>query len=252
MLGRSNVNKIITIGTAFLLGVGAGLIIQSKDWASFLTSYIPALATLVAAFYGAKFAFEFQNNKELEAEKNHNIVAVNRAIFTLSRMANNLFLYQKDFINPVRNKQAAFLDLRPTLEMEKELIKLDAEALYFLLDTDFRNLLGEVVIEDERYRAAIDAINIRSNLHLQHVQPMLEKAGFKSGITAIVSELELEGVLGNRLYSTIKESTDQVIFHVDSTVESLKQVAEKLKDSIKTIYPDEKVIKFVLSDNATK
>lgn len=166
-------NKTIYLGSAFLLGVGAGLIIQGKDWANFLTSYIPALATLVAAYYGAKFAFQFQNDKELIAEKKHNIISANTAIFTLSRMANKLFIYQRDIIEPFLNKATAFIEMPPTLDIDKEHIKLNIETLYFLLQTNDRNILGEVLIEEERYRSAIDAINKRSQLHLEEVHQFL-------------------------------------------------------------------------------
>lgn len=244
MLGKNKMNKIIALGTAFLLGAGAGLVIQSKDWPSFLTSYIPALATLVAAYYGAKYAFQFQNDKELIAEKNHNIVSANAAIFTLSRMANKLFNYRRDVITPVLNKTSAFIEMQPTLDMEKEHIKLNIEALYFLLQTSDKNILGEVMVEEERYRSAIEAINKRSQLHLQEMQPVLEKAGFVEGGNYTLEQFEK--ILGNRLYITMQEATEQVITHVDSTITSLKQTADKLTTIIKEQYPNETVIRFVL------
>ena len=232
-----------------MLGVGAGLIIQNKDWSNFLTSYIPALATLVAAYYGARFAFDFQNKKESDDERKHNLIAANKAIFTLSRMANDLFVYQRDYINPVRDQKEIFLSLRPTNQFDKELFELDIEALSFLLNTDFRTLLSEVAIEGERYRSAINAINLRSDIHLHEVQPKLESAGFKDGKTTVITEADLDRILGNRLYSILKETTDQVIFHVDSTIESLKLIAKKLKDCMKSIYPDEKIITFSLPED---
>lgn len=61
----------------------------------------------------------------------------------------------------------------PTLDIDKEHIKLNIETLYFLLQTNDRNILGEVLIEEERYRSAIDAINKRSQLHLEEVHQFL-------------------------------------------------------------------------------
>lgn len=232
--------------------MGAGLIIQSKDWNSLLTSYIPALATLVAAFYGAKFAFEFQNKKDIELAKKINVSSVNKTIFNLSRMANSLFVYQRDFINPVRNKPGIFLELRPIPEMNTESIQITPESLHFILDTDFRNLASEILIEEERFKTALNVINLRSILHLQEVQPLMERAGFTSGTTIIITAAEIEKILGNRICSMIKESTNEVIFHVDSTIESIKEISEKLKNSIKTIYPDEPIIAFVLPESKTK
>ena len=64
--------RIFTFGVPFIVGVGAGWIVQGRHWDAFLTSYVPALATLVAAFYGAKYAFQFQKDKEMEDNKRQN------------------------------------------------------------------------------------------------------------------------------------------------------------------------------------
>ncbi len=107
-MGHLNLNRVIAFGTAFILGVGAGWIIQGEYWSIFLTSYIPALATLLAAFYGAKYAFKFQIDKEAENKRKLDLVSANSAIFTLMRMANALVVYQKRHINVVRESPMRF------------------------------------------------------------------------------------------------------------------------------------------------
>lgn len=176
-----NVNRIITPGATFILGFAAGWLIAGQRWDVFLTSYIPSLATLVAAFYGAKFAFQFQNDKERKESKSRNVVNGNSSIFALMRMANKLASFQRQVINPFRTSPAGLLAIPATNQLEKDDIKLNIEKLYFLLDTADKNLLGEVMIEEERYRSAIEAINMRSRLHMSEVQPKLESAGFVIG-----------------------------------------------------------------------
>lgn len=237
---------LLASGTAFILGVGAGWIIQGRLWDVFLTSYIPALATLVAAFYGAKYAFQFQKDKELEEVKRRNIVNVNATIFTLSRMANELFLYQRDVIEPVRNSPACFIELRPTLELEKEIIQVDLEALYFLLETNHRNLVGEIVSLLTGYRTVIEAINKRSAIHLDSIQPTLEKAGLQSNGNYTIEEIK--EFLGDRLYGTLVDSTDQVIEIVDEVLVSIKDSAKKLRVAALDLYPGENVISFALPE----
>jgi hypothetical protein len=237
-------NKIIAYGTAFILGVGAGWLVQGCHWDVFLTSYIPALATLLAAFYGAKYAFQFQINKEEEDIKRRNIVSANITLFNLSRMANKLVVYQRDIINPERNSPLRFLAIRPTSSLEKEHVKLNVDGLYFLLETDAMNLLGEVMVEEERYRTSMDAINLRSEYHINKIQPLLEKAGFISGNSYSLDQIK--NILGPAAYDTLQETTEQMIEHVDRTLISLKSIADKLKVSIKTQHPDSIVISFVL------
>jgi len=48
--------------------------VQGKLWNVFFTSYVPALATLVAAYFGARYAFDFQHNKEIEEKRQEQIV----------------------------------------------------------------------------------------------------------------------------------------------------------------------------------
>lgn len=238
--------KHFAIALAFILGVGAGWIIQGRHWNVFLTSYIPALATLVAAFYGAKFAFKFQQDKEKQETTQRNLLNANSALFSMSRMANKLFLYQRDVINPVRNSPGKFLELPPTQDLEKEFIEFETQSLVFLLETTYINLLGEVLIEVERYRTTIEAINTRSRLHIQTIQPRIEQANFPANKKISISEIE--NCLGDRLSTTLRQSTDQVIDHVDSSLESIKTIASKLQKAIKDLYPTAKVISFSLPE----
>lgn len=236
---------IITFGVPFILGVGAGWLIQGRHWDVFLTSYVPALATLVAAFYGAKYAFQFQKDKENEDIKKRNIVNGNSVIFNMMRMTTNLRNFQRQIIDPARNLPVRFIQMRSTLHLIDEDIKLNIESVYFLLEADERNILGELVTEEARYRAALNAVNERSRLHREEIQPSLERAGIIEG--GDYSLAQIENALGNRLYITIQHATDEAINHVDSTIVSLKQIADKLRASLKKIYPDEIIIGFEIT-----
>jgi hypothetical protein len=236
-------NKVISIGTAFVLGVGAGWIVQGRYWDVFLTSYIPALATLLAAFYGAKYAFQFQKDKELDELKNLNLTHANSIVFDLMRMANTLFIYQRDFINPIKSSPSYFLKLRPSPPLEK-LVHLNIEGLYFLLETDHRNLVGEIIAEEEKYRSVIDSINARSRLHLEQFQPALEQYSLH-GEPSLNS---IRASVGDRIYVSLKNSTDEVINQVENYVVSLEAVGNKLTKCIKQIYPNDAVISFKLPE----
>lgn len=204
------------------------------------------IVTFVAAWAGGWAAFNAERTtrerKEKEDIKRRNIVNGNSSIFTLIRMLNKLVGLQRQIIEPIRDSHSRFLDMPPTAIVEKDDIKLNIENLYFLLETVDMNLLAEVIIEEERYRSAIDAINLRSQLHLHEVQPLLEHNGFVQG--GNYSFAEIEGMLGQRLYATIILATDQAIDHVDKAVVSIKTVSDKLTASLKKQYPDEKIIKF--------
>lgn len=235
-----NINLTISIGASFILGTVAGWIAKGNHLDYLFSHYVPALVTLVAAFYGAKFAFNFQENKEEQEQTNKNVVSGNLAIFKLITMLNSLLSYQKQIIEPVRNKPTAFLEMNPTLKQKKDNISIDINSLAFLLGTDDRNLIGELSVEEARYEATIAAINDRSEVHRHEAQPTLDASKIKNG--GDYSHGEIKDALGERLFHTLHQATDQVVYNVDTTIISLKDMADKLTKSLKKQYPNETIL----------
>ncbi len=232
-------NKIISIGFVLLLGIALGWYIKGKHLETLFTVYLPAMATLMAAYFGAKYAFDLQAEKEKEIIKQRNVVNANLTIFNILRMINNLLNYQQQIINPVRDKPTSFLEMSPTLPSEKDKISLNIEMLSFLLSTNNPNILGELSIEDSRYQRAVDAIKERSRIHFSEAQPLLEKAGIIQGGDYLFKDIEKAS--GNRLYTTLQQSTKQIIEHVDGAIDSLRKVGNELRKAIEDLYPEEKI-----------
>lgn len=234
------VNIPISVGVSFILGTGAGWIAKGKHVDYLFTHYVPAIVTLLAAYYGARFAFEFQRRKEKQEQQNRNIVSGNLAIFKLITMINSLLSYQRQIIEPIRGKKTAFLEMAPTLTQQRDNVSIDIDSLAFLFGTDEQNLVGELSVEEARYEAAIAAINERSKVHRYEVQPTLDAAGIVNGGNYLHEVIQ--SALGERLFHTLHQSTEQVICHVDSTILSLKEMSDKLTKTLKKLYPDERII----------
>lgn len=238
----NNYNRLILAGISFILGTAAGWIAQGRFFNILITSYVPALATLLAAYFGAKYAFDFHSNKEIKDVKRRNIVNGNIVIFNLGLMVNNLLNYQKQIIDPVRGKPSAFLEMSSTTPLQKEDISIDLNSIYYILETEDRNLLGEISVEVLRYQKALDAINERSIIHIREVQPNLEKAGIVEQETYHLEQIE--AALGSRLYAITNQTTEQVVKHIDNTLLSLQDVSSKLTQSLKKQFPGETIINF--------
>jgi hypothetical protein len=236
-----NINKIIYVVFVLLIGIVIEWHVKGEHMETIFTTYLPALATLMAAYFGAKYAFDLQSNKEKETLKQRNIINGNLAIFNILRMINNLLNYQRQIIDPVRDKPTAFLEMSPTLPSEKDVISLNIESLSFLLEIVEPNILGELTIQESRYQRAIDAIQERTRVHRDEAQPILEMAGISTG--TIHSFEEIETALGERLHTTLQQSTKQIIEHVDDTIISLQEVGNKLSQILQELYPKEKIIK---------
>ena len=234
-----HINKAISIAFILLIGIALGWFIKGENLGAVFKVYLPAMATLMAAYFGAKYAFDLQTEKEKATIKQSNIVNGNLAIFNILRMINNLLDYQKQIIDPVRNKPTSFLEMSPTLPSEVDNVSLNIEKLSFLLATDDPNILGELSIEESRYQRAMDAIKERSRIHRNEAQPLLDRAGIIHGGNYTFEEIK--SALGNRLYTTLQQSTKQIVEHVDATIDSLREIGNKLHKALKGLYPNEEV-----------
>ncbi len=238
------ISKCVIIAVfTFIFGATIGWIAQGRFLSILFTSYVPALAalaTILAAYFGAKYAFDCQNNKETENTKRKNILNGNVVIFNISRMINYLLGFQKQVIDTVRTKPNAFLIMPPTILISKEDISVDLSSIYYILDTEDINLLGELSTELSKYIKTLDVINERSRIHIREVQPILKKAGIVHD--GDYSLEQIKAVLGDRLYVTMQGGTKQVIEYVDNTLLSLQEVGSKLTQSLKKQFPDEAII----------
>lgn len=86
---------------------------------------IDALATLIAAFAGAWFAFLYQNRQKQSEERKENISAGNRALATLLQQTNTLKIYQKDIIDPCRDDPGIHIAIKPTLPYREDALAFD-------------------------------------------------------------------------------------------------------------------------------
>lgn len=235
---------IIPVGSSFILGVGLGWIAKGDFLVLLFSTYLPALVTLLAAYYGAKFAFDFQMDKELEEKRNSDVTNGNLAIFKLLSMLNTLLAYQKQIIEPHRGKPTAFLEMDATHEQVKEDININVDKISFLLNTVDRNLLGEITVEMERFKSAMTAINERSSLHRHEIQPVLESKGIVQGGKYTLKEIE--NALGERLFISLNGATEQVVFHVESTIDSIKIIGKKLTSALKREFPDSEIMEIAI------
>ena len=207
-----------------------------------MDTIITAIATLAAAYFGALFAFKFQERNEDRKIKASNIAAGNRAMFLLLRQFNELSVVKKQIIDPHREHPAKFVVMRPSLPLNYENLRVEVNSLSFLLETKHRQILMDLLIEENRFHTALQTVNERSKLHLQEVQPILEKAGIVEG--GDYSLQQLEEALGNRLFIQISRATDEMLDHVDSGIKSLLEMGDKLYEALRDLYPGETFIQY--------
>lgn len=203
---------------------------------------ISAMVTLAAAFLGAWSAFKLEDRARKRKKVEENIAAGNRAIFMLLRMFNELFNIQQQVIEPVREHPAKSIVMLPLLTRDFDELRFEVDNLSFLLETKNRQILMELLVEENRFHTAIRLLNERSNLHLRKAQPLLEKAGIVEG--GEYTKDQVAGALGQRIFNQLQRYTDQVIWHIDQSIMYLQEASKRLHSALTNMYPDTKFIRF--------
>ncbi|WP_460139650.1 hypothetical protein [Pseudomonas sp. S2_E01] len=205
--------------------------------AAFAKDFLPAVATLIAAYAGAWYGAALVRDAAQEDERKRQIGAGARAMFTLWRQVNIVAQIQLDFVDDYRDNPSVVISLPPIDYPLDEPPRLDLDSLAFFLDLGDSGVLETLVIAEQNFLHALDVVRTRSALHLTQIQPILEKILPKGGP---VSHASLEQALGPRLFSQLIDQTKRLIFRVDRSIEDLDKVADELYAALKKGFPDAK------------
>ncbi len=220
---------------------------KSLSW--IFTIVLPAILPLLSVIAGAKYAFSLharEKEKEILSQK---IAAGNRAIHSLYTISNKLANFNDQHLEKYKNDKSAFINMRGLIVPLKHNIDLDFGPISFLFETKFRNLLGEISIGLEKYQSTIELIDYRSNLHIEKIQPLLDKEGVAEN-SDITREKTIY-TLGRVNFSLIKNSTDYIFTLTPSTITYLKDITNKLSNALEKLFPRNRneIIKVVWLEN---
>lgn len=168
------------------------------------------MATLIGAFLGAMLAFLFQLLLHRKQEQKAALMSAHRMLFCLLQQMNTIMLVQKDFIAPHLNDPGRFISIPAIHEFDFEKNSFDFSTFDFMLETnESRMIMYDLYLAQESYIEALRALNERSRLHRDEVQPRLASAGIGNGST--VTNGDVKQALGSLVFPSIVTMTDQVI-----------------------------------------
>lgn len=200
---------------------------------------VSIVATLIASFTGAWFAFYFHDRKEKRSEDRKKKAAINKAIFTIFRQYNSLLLIKKN-IDPYRDIPIRAFCMLANIGSTYN-IELDDKELFFILETIKPDFLFRILVEHERYKQAVFTYDLRTRHHIEEIQPALEKNNLTD---RHVSLDEFKTKLGLKLFVSSNKLADSLFEHVYETIESHKKIGLELFDFAKKLYPKDSFIKF--------
>lgn len=202
-----------------------------------------SLATLAAAYFGAKYAFSLQNEKEKRTSDAADVKAANSAIFELARTYNKFLAIKKQFIDEHRGKAERHLMIMPVAGMSWEPPKFNYDTISFLFKSSDPNLLGTLPLVEQEIASILDLIKQRSAMHVDVLQPAVEKLSQRVGEQVTLKQIEDE--LGQRLAATLKMITDFMIQGVDNVLAGCMEHMTKIKFETDKIYPGHVVIRMI-------
>ncbi len=152
---------------------------DSQSLMGIVALVVNGAVALAAAFAGSWSAFKLADREKARERLQDQVAAVNKAQFVLIQQVNLLKQIQSNTVNPVREHAMRFVAMRPLLPQGKSVPRLDFQTLSFLLEADDRELLFKLLLEQERFDTAVQALNERSRLHREAMQPRLIAGGIK-------------------------------------------------------------------------
>lgn len=198
---------------------------SSPDFAALLKPFTPdafanGFATLVGALVGAMLAYLLQRRLQANQEHKVALMAAHRLMFSLLQQMNTIILIQRDYVFPQLSNPGRFISIPATPPYDPKKNVLELPELSFMLENgSSRKLLYEFYIAQENYIEAINQWNLRSDFHLERLQPALACSGIPNG--GLVTEAALRKALGEQVFSHAVNATN-------NAVESLQRAFQKL------------------------
>ena len=239
--GDKQILLAIVVG---LLGFAMGLLSELNSMDFPLEAVTGPLMTLVAAFFGAWYAFKLHDNKDKRKRTEHDVKAANRAIFEISRHCNRLATYRKQFLEGKRNDPYRDYSILPVAGFSWENPEIDYDSLFFLFESSELDLVTEISSVEQEIISAVDVIRQRSEFHVKRLQPVIEKLEKQHGPT--FSPNLISSALGPKDSRVLRMLTDYNYTCVDSAITEMQKVMEKLAGEVRILYPGHVVISFKL------
>lgn len=201
---------------------------------------ISGALTLVAAFAGSWSAFKLEDRARNRVSTRKQIAAINRAQFVLIQQWNELWNLKSKVIDPQRDNPVRFIAMRPCPPCGTSTPRQEISDLLFLLETDDREFLFLLMLEQNRFDTATWAMNDRSRTHIDELQPKLRESGVRERTSYSLEELRDR--LGEELMLRLSRGTDAAIEQVDLTAASTSDLVTRFREAMKARYPKERII----------
>ena len=241
--------EVILMIIFFFCGAVFAVYAEELSILPFVNTIIAPLATLLAAFFGAKFAFQLQTEKQEKDRIYDEVKYGNKAIFEIIRTYNKFVSIRNQFIDPQRNNPLRHYFILPITGVDAHVTNIDFDSLAFLINTKDPDILNKLSAFQQEANSTIEVINQRSKMHFDVIQHAVEIAEKTHG--SRLSEQQIDAEVGNRYKTVIKSSTDIMVECVDSVIALSEEHVKNLSELLKSTYKGHTIIKMEIPNESS-
>ncbi|CAM3936509.1 MULTISPECIES: hypothetical protein [Shewanella] len=195
----------------------------------------------VGGFAGAYSAFKLKSYQDRLSEEQRRVSALNWALFILIRKYNAIENMKASMDKYERPFDRAF-SLPAMVPAPYDELKIEVNELSFLVDFDKANFLMELSLEQDRFRQAMRAIEIRNEFYVGEIQPALSHYALNGRPLPLA---EFQEKLGERLFEGAINGAENMYEHVYKTSDTLDKMIQSFREVAKELYPGKKFVGWI-------
>lgn len=195
-----------------------------------------------SAFLGAFFAFTFNQLIEYRKIRKSRVAAANAVLHTLLLNLGRLESIRNQSINPYRDNPARPFIIQPILGIDGFDTYISLQDLDFLLSGKNPGVLLELLNLQDSYNAWLQLIRKRNLVHEKEIQVIIGENGFAANEP--INLKKLESAIGDRVFITITQLTNELVYGVDRLIKSHKSFFKKFRKEVKSHFIRQKLIGF--------
>ena len=200
------------------------------------------VAALAAAFFGARYAFFLENEKEKKRERALRVEGGNHSLFLLVRTLEYFQCIKREYKDEEKDPHRDLL-IRPFIGVTGFELKFDFRDLFFLFESDNSHILNKLGAFQAEVASTLDVVTQRSEIHKTYAQPANERLFQAKGL--VWDPKEVKKLMGPNQSTNLRQATDEMIKGVDSVIEGALTLSDELRESLSRYYPDQPFIRYL-------
>ena len=201
---------------------------------------VPNVKEMAVQLYHDKL----NENRERQHKRDIDLASANRAVFNLTKAFNYIASFNRQFVVPIKDDPIKHFSMRASFGHSTPDFKIDYDSICVLIaehEAEMPSELFEFEFEFEFEDLFIAVLSKRNHMHMNIVQPAMEKAGV--GESSPIVEVEIDKILSKQTLAEMKVLTHELVNLAPECETLSEQLACKLYKIVVEIFPGENVVK---------